>query len=212
MTMTASKPLRAGDDIGFTMSVADAATGAPVHNLQPYLGAWAHIAVISEDTEDFLHVHPTEEPGHTAVEYHSGPTPDIIRTSTGFRRPGLYKMWVQIQRQNKVVSVPFIYRVSAGTGNLSQGPKAPSGVLLVNVGSGGFEPARIPAKAGQPLKLAFFRPDAQNCAREVVFPDLGIRKELPPGQTVIVEVTPKNAGSLGFSCGMKMLHGELLVQ
>jgi Cupredoxin-like domain len=212
MVMTTDKPLRTGDDIGFSVTISDAATGAPVHNLQPYLGAWAHIAIISEDTQDFLHVHPAEEPGQFAATYRGGPTPNVIRTQTGFRRAGVYKMWIQVQRGNRVIGVPFIYRVAAGTGAISQGPKIPAGAVLVNVSSAGFEPAHIPAKAGQPLKLAFFRADAQNCAREVVFPDLGIQKDLPPGQTVVVDVTPRKTGSLAFSCGMKMIHGELLVQ
>ncbi len=212
MSMTADKPPRTGEDIEFTMTVSDAATGAPVHNLQPYLGAWAHIAIISEDTQDFIHVHPTEDPGQSAATYHAGPTPNVIRTQTGFRRPGVYKMWIQVQRGNKVTAMPFIYRVAAGTGAISQGPKVPTGAVLVNVSAAGFEPADIPAKAGQTLKLAFFRADAQNCAREVVFPDLGIQKNLPPGQTVEVDVTPRKTGFLAFSCGMKMLHGELLVR
>jgi hypothetical protein len=212
MVMTTDKPLRTGEDIGFTMNMFDAKTGAPIRNLKPYLGAWAHIAIVSGDTRDFVHVHPIDEPGQIAATYRSGPTPPVIRTQTGFRRPGLYKMWIQVQRGDRVTSVPFIYRVAAGTGGAPQGPQVPTGAMLVNVSSSGFEPARIPAKAGQTLKLAFFRADAQNCAREVIFPGLGIQKELPPGQTVVFDVTPRKSGSLSFSCGMKMLHGELLVQ
>ena len=82
----------------------------------------------------------------------------------------------------------------------------------MTVSSSGYDPALIPAKAGKPIKLAFFRTDAQNCGREVLFPDLGIRRELPVGQTVLIDITPRRTGSLTFSCGMKMLHGELLVQ
>lgn len=212
MVMTTDKPLHTGDDITFTATMSDAATGAPVHNLLPYLGAWAHIAIISEDTQDFLHVHPTEDARQPAATYRNGPSPDVIRMQTGFRRPGLYKMWIQVQRGKRVIAVPFIYRVAAGTSVITQGPKVPAGAVLVNVSSAGFEPARIQAKAGQPLKLAFFRADAQNCAREVVFPSLGIEKNLPPGQTVVVEVTPHKTGALQFSCGMKMIHGELLVR
>jgi plastocyanin domain-containing protein len=96
--------------------------------------------------------------------------------------------------------------------NVIQGPHAPPGSVLVNVSMVGFDPAVIPAKAGQPLKLAFYRPNAANCAREVVFPELGIRKDLPPGQTVVVDITPRKSGPLGFECGMKMLKGQLIVR
>ena len=106
----------------------------------------------------------------------------------------------------------FIIRVAPAGANVTQGPHAPPGSVLVNVSMIGFDPALIAAKAGQPLKLAFFRPNAANCAREVVFPGLGIRKELPPGQTVVVDITPPKSGPLVFECGMKMLKGQLIVR
>ena len=96
--------------------------------------------------------------------------------------------------------------------NLTQGPHAPPGSVLVNVSMIGFDPATIDAKAGQPIKLAFYRPNAQNCASEVMFPALGIKKELPPGQTTVVEVTPPTTGPLAFACGMNMLKGKLIVR
>ncbi len=205
MALTADKPLHTGEDIGIAMAISDARTGAPVRNLQRYLGAWAHIAIISQDLQDFIHVHPFEEPA----------SPSTIRTAIGFRRAGLYKMWVQVQRENKVTSMPFIFRVAgAGTvnGRSTVTQVIPAGAIFIRVGSGGYEPARISAKAGQPLKLAFFRADAQNCGRKVSFPALGIQRDLPPGQTVVIEVTPRKSGALAFTCGMNMMRGELVVQ
>jgi Cupredoxin-like domain len=214
MVMTANKPLRSMEDIVFNLAVMDAATSAPVTNLQPYLGAWAHIAIISEDTKDFLHVHPMEEQGQlsAAAARPGQPTPSTIRMATGFRHPGLYKMWVQVQRNGVVTAHPFVFQVAAAATLISQGPRPPAGATLVKVSSSGFEPATIQAKAGQPLKLAFYRPDAANCAREVVFPDIGIRRDLPVGQTVVVDITPSKSGSVGFECGMKMLKGTLIVK
>jgi hypothetical protein len=106
----------------------------------------------------------------------------------------------------------FVNRVPPAGANVTPGPHAPPGSVLVNISMVGFDPAVIEAKAGQPLKLAFFRPNAANCAREVVFPDLGIRKELPPGQTTVVDITPPKSGPLIFECGMKMLKGQLIVR
>jgi len=106
----------------------------------------------------------------------------------------------------------FVNRVPPAGASMPPGPNAPPGSVLVNISMVGFDPAVIEAKAGQPLKLAFFRPNAANCAREVVFPDLGIRKELPPGQTTVVDVTPPKSGPLAFECGMKMLKGQLIVR
>ena len=99
-----------------------------------------------------------------------------------------------------------------GEAQVPPGPHPPPGSVLVKVSMVGFDPAEIDARAGEPLKLAFFRPNAANCAREVIFPDLGIRKDLPPGETVVVEITPGKSGPLVFQCGMKMLKGKLIVQ
>ena len=212
MTLAADKPLRAAEDIGLSMTFADAKTGTPVRDLQRYLGAWAHIAIISEDTQDFLHVHPMEESQSGTPPTPGAPSPQTIRTSAGFRRAGLYKMWVQVQRTGKIMVFPFVLRVAPALGPITQIPKAPADAMLIKVSSAGYEPSRIPARAGRPLKLAFFRVDAQNCGRLVKFPALGIERELPPGQTVVIELTPHKTGLLAFSCGMNMLKGELLVQ
>ena len=109
-------------------------------------------------------------------------------------------------------TLSFATRAAPASSNVTSGPHAPPGSVLVNISMIGFDPASIDAKAGQPLKLAFFRPNAANCAREVVFPSLGIRKELPPGQTVVVDITPPKSGPLVFECGMKMLKGQLIVR
>lgn len=106
----------------------------------------------------------------------------------------------------------FNHRATTASANVTPVPHVPPGSVLVNISMVGFEPASIDAKAGQPIKLAFFRPNAANCAREVVFPDLGIRKELPPGETTLVDITPPKSGPLAFECGMKMLKGQLIVR
>ena len=121
-------------------------------------------------------------------------------------------MWVQVQRNSVVTAHPFVLQVAAAGAQVSQGPRPPAGATLVRVTSAGFEPNTIQAKAGQPLKLAFYRPDAANCARAVVFPSVGIRKDLPVGQTVEVDITPSKTGPLSFECGMKMFKGTLIVK
>lgn len=84
--------------------------------------------------------------------------------------------------------------------------------LKVTVSKNGFEPKSIGVKKGQSVKLAFQRTDEENCGEEVVFPKLNIRKKLPLGETVLVEFTASEAGEIGFTCGMDMLRGKILVQ
>jgi plastocyanin domain-containing protein len=88
---------------------------------------------------------------------------------------------------------------------------APTEPIKITV-STSYEPKSIAVKKGQPVRLDFYRKDDKNCGGEVVFPKLGIKKELPVGETVSVEFTPQETGDLAFTCGMNMMRGKILVQ
>jgi plastocyanin domain-containing protein len=77
---------------------------------------------------------------------------------------------------------------------------------------GGYDPATIRVRAGQPVRLVFDRQETSSCSEEVVFPDFGVKKFLPAFQQTTVEVTPPRAGRYGFTCGMSMLHGLLIAE
>jgi len=77
---------------------------------------------------------------------------------------------------------------------------------------GGYEPALIRVKAGQPVRLVFDRQETSSCSEEVVFPDFGVKKFLPAFEKTTVEVTPPKPGKYGFTCGMSMLHGSLIAE
>ena len=77
---------------------------------------------------------------------------------------------------------------------------------------GGYSPASVRVKAGQPVRLVFDRRDNSSCSEEVVFPDFGIRKYLPTGQQTTIELTPPSAGTYDFMCGMSMLRGTLIAE
>ncbi|HSK70934.1 MAG TPA: cupredoxin domain-containing protein [Pyrinomonadaceae bacterium] len=83
--------------------------------------------------------------------------------------------------------------------------------VKITVSKRGYEPKSIEVKKGKPVKLAFFREDEENCGEELVFPKLNIKKDLPVGETVLVEFTPQEEGELGFTCGMDMLRGKVIV-
>jgi len=87
-------------------------------------------------------------------------------------------------------------------------PEGPSIVLS----SAGFEPPRLSIPAGQPTRIWITRTDAQNCAHEIVFPELKIRKPLPPGETIAIDLPPTPAGELHFACGMGMYKGAVVVR
>jgi Cu(I)/Ag(I) efflux system membrane fusion protein len=77
---------------------------------------------------------------------------------------------------------------------------------------GGYTPDEIRVKAGRPLILQFYRDETSMCSREVVFPSLNIKRELPAWRTTEVRFTPPKAGEIPFECGMGMLHGRIIVE
>lgn len=77
---------------------------------------------------------------------------------------------------------------------------------------GGYEPAEVRLRKGVPARLVFDRQETSGCSEEVVLPDFGIRRFLPAFQKTTVELTPEQAGSFEFTCGMSMLRGRLVVQ
>lgn len=77
---------------------------------------------------------------------------------------------------------------------------------------GGYQPGRITVTAGERIRLRFIRREHTPCTREVVFPGLDIRRELPTDQPVVIELPALAAGEYEFRCGMNMIRGLLVVQ
>ncbi|MFF6833319.1 heavy metal translocating P-type ATPase [Streptomyces sp. NPDC012438] len=77
---------------------------------------------------------------------------------------------------------------------------------------GGYSPDVIRARQGIPVELVFDRQESGECTNRVVFPDLRVSAGLPAFARTTVRVSPDQAGSFGFACGMNMIHGTLLVE
>lgn len=84
--------------------------------------------------------------------------------------------------------------------------------VRVNISKQGYSPSTINVKKGQKIRLLLTRTDAENCGGEIVFSSLNIKKNLPVGKTVAVEFTPTDSGEIGFTCGMGMMKGKILVR
>jgi len=234
VTMKPSVKIEAGQELTLDFAVFDAKTGKPATDLQNYLGELAHFVIISEDLVDFVHAHPMakgekmdgmkmdgdmKEKDHNADGHSHGadskkankPSAYEVSAHTAFPRAGLYKLWAQFQRGGKVISVPFVVNVPAGSAKQVKAVNVPAGATKITVSSNGYEPSSIPVVKGQPVKLAFYRADSENCGGEVVFAKQKIRKKLAVGETVLVEFTPTEAGEIAFACGMDMLRGKVIV-
>jgi plastocyanin len=86
--------------------LTDARTGRPVNDLKPYLGAWGHTLILSEDATDYLHSHPTEMIPEDADQNKLTSRAEVD-FDTFFPRPGNYRIWSQFQRNNRITTVSF---------------------------------------------------------------------------------------------------------
>jgi hypothetical protein len=98
-----TEDLAAGRNAHLTFNVTSASGGEPVTDLEPYLGAPAHLFIASADLTDTRHAHPDA----TAA---SG---SRLTFDVTLPKPGGYRMWLQIQRQGNVITLPFTLVVSS---------------------------------------------------------------------------------------------------
>ena len=91
--------------------LTDEKTGKPVTDIQPYLGAWGHTLILSEDGEDYVHSHPNEMIPDEADRKKIVGGPDITFDSF-LPRAGRYRIWSQFQRAGKVITVSFTINVN----------------------------------------------------------------------------------------------------
>ena len=77
-------------------------SGAPVRDLEPYMGAFAHIVGIGDDSESILHVHP--DGGINSPSDRGGP--EVYFTLRAARQ-GFHRLFVQVKRHGKLQTLTF---------------------------------------------------------------------------------------------------------
>ena len=77
---------------------------------------------------------------------------------------------------------------------------------------GGYAPDTIIVRSGRPVRLNFRREETASCSDKVIFANFQKSADLPTGQTVAVELIPKEPGEFEFSCPMGMFRGRLIVE
>lgn len=93
--------LTTNKDITLSFTIKDEKSKKPISDLQPYLGAIGHVVAISEDTKNYLHVHPMNEDA-------TGPEAKFM---TNFPKSGMYKIWGQFQQNGQKFTVDFTVKV-----------------------------------------------------------------------------------------------------
>ena len=100
--------LLAGEYGHLMFSLRDAVTNQPVTDLQPYLGAFGHTLIMSEDMRDAVHSHPSPGPDSDVSRGRGGPNV----TFEGYMpRPGVYRAWTQFLRNDRLTTFTYTFRV-----------------------------------------------------------------------------------------------------
>jgi hypothetical protein len=107
-------PIIAGKPTELKYQLSDAKTGELIKDLSPYLGAWGHTLILSEDQTDYVHSHPVELPPDAfdleitdESKFFGGPE---VTFEAMFPEPGNYKIWTQFLRGDTLTTVTFTVR------------------------------------------------------------------------------------------------------
>ncbi len=105
--------LVAGREETLRYHIVDVKSGQPVGDLEPYLAAFGHTLVLSEDTLEYVHAHPVEA------------LPEKIETAAGgpdltfkalLPKPGRYRLWTQLKRGGVVTTASFTVTAASPAG------------------------------------------------------------------------------------------------
>ena len=226
VVMKPDAELESNKELLLNFSVTDAATNKPVTDLENYLGEKAHFVVISQDLKDYVHAHPMSMDNVKSEHKDNADTENkkdeklmanaempTVSAHVTFPNSGIYKIFVEVKRQGKVIAIPFVVDVKKGKAEkVLTDIKIPDGAFKIVVSKDGFTPNEVALSGEKGVKLAFIRVDAENCADEVVFKDLNIRKKLPVGEVVTIEIPKGKTGDVNFACGMDMMKGKVVIQ
>ncbi len=104
----------------------------------------------------------------------------------------------------------FSFGASAQTTRKNVKPKTQSVRVVIN--EQGYSPGSFRLRKGVPARVTFLRTTDRTCGTEIVIPSYGINRSLPLDQSVSVFFTPRKSGEFGFTCGMNMMHGKIIVR
>ena len=99
-TVSITGDLVAGQDADLSFSVRK--DGAPVADLQPYLGAYGHLVALRQGDLAYLHVHPDGAPGDGRTR----PGPDVVFHAS-VPTAGAYRLYLDFQHDGVVRTAPL---------------------------------------------------------------------------------------------------------
>ena len=106
----------------------------------------------------------------------------------------------------------FVFSIGASAQSVRKPVKPKTQSVRVVINEMGYSPGSFRLRKGVPARLTFLRTTDRTCGTEIVIPAYGINRPLPLGTSVSVSFTPKSTGEFGFTCGMNMMHGKIIVR
>jgi hypothetical protein len=106
--------VKAGEETSLQYTIEK--NGKPVTDLNPYLGAAMHIAVVSDDLTQYIHAHGTVpgEPHAHQDHMHTNPPKKFgpeIESDVVFPAKGVYTIFSQVKHRDKVLVFDFMVNV-----------------------------------------------------------------------------------------------------
>lgn len=104
IALTPTGRLQTGQQMHIAGTIMKDGKEVDVTTLENYLGAKAHMVVISVNEKEYLHVHPDVAGGKFDLH-------------TTFKMPGMYRGWIQFKAEGKVHTIDVTLNVATGTSN-----------------------------------------------------------------------------------------------
>ena len=212
VTPMVESPIPAGVETLLVFAITK--DGAPVTDLQNYLGAKGHAVALKEETLEYLHTHPAEHgAGHGDM---AAPLPPgEVHFATSLPTPGRYKVFAQFRPEGNLITVSNVYDVTVpptgvdlhGGHGASDGEESARAARRVDVEAFqyGFAPATIRASVGEPIELVLRTRDV---AHSFAIEELDLNATILPGQETRLTFTAERAGRFPFGCDVYCGEGH----
>ena len=111
-----------------------------------------------------------------------------------------------------IILIGSVFSIAALAQSTKKSAKPKTQTAKVLISEKGYEPGSLNLRRGVPAKITFLRTTDRTCGTEIVIPAYGINVPLPLYEKVLVSFTPTKTGEYGFTCGMNMMRGKLIIQ